>query len=421
MKGSEFDDYRMYMTTEGRSAVLVSQIYTVSVKWDSTLQFPHYKWCSAVIIGDTGAVAAYFAHSGLPESFLEGMFECRSILNHMKSLGCEKFVIGTDLNSQLPSEILNCTGTNCFHEPDQDHFERCNTMIRLLDDFDMFAANTSDYDNEPQFTRKVWRKDQQNEPRFYQIDFICLGNVFRSSLITTFNEKAVWRSDHYPVRAILDKVHKLKSWKSRVSYAGWKLKGDDRETFGSRFVDKMEVDVIKESFTIEQFQSCVEETADSFPYQTRSTEIRQMKAAPEEVRKARLERRSTEPGTIERKTANQKVRTVGKAWKATSAVSNGKKMKARSLCRQLHCRETDKMETDPEMWKEEIREHCTTKYFTADFDDAKTDDIIGELRKEGEEMDAAGSRTPDITISHFFWNEAAGLRARARPLFRFRS
>ena len=69
LKGSEFDDYRMYMTTGGRSAVLVPQLYAVSMKWDSTLQFLHYKWCSAVIIGDTGALAAYFAHSGLPESF----------------------------------------------------------------------------------------------------------------------------------------------------------------------------------------------------------------------------------------------------------------------------------------------------------------------------------------------------------------
>ena len=69
-------------------------------------------------------------------------------------------------------------------------------------------------------------------------------------------------------------------------------------------------------------------------------EIAQCKAAQEGVQKARLERRESNAGTLQRRQANNKVRTLERIWRAKVAVKQGK---AR---RKLRCRHTGKMETD---------------------------------------------------------------------------
>ena len=218
-------------------------------------------------MNDMGVISCYFAHRRLHDEFLAGVHECRVILNYMKSLGCEQFMLGCDANTQLPSEIMNCTGPNCLKEPEPEYFERATMIVNVVEDFGLFAANIFDSFMEAQFTRQAWGKPHDRTPRVYQIDYLCLSHVFRASVVEVFNKKQIWRSDHFPIRAVIKTTRRMNCWTSRKSYSGWKLNGTHtRAEFGQRFIENMGIDIEQETFTIADFQDNVAKTALFFPH-----------------------------------------------------------------------------------------------------------------------------------------------------------
>ena len=116
-------------------------------------------YASAVSLGWLGVVSCYFPNpkDGSNERFMVAMHECRRVLDKMKVKGCQTFVVGCDLNVQLPSSIGDLTGPACCTLPDGAD-NRVNMTLSLLDDFGLAAINT--FTDLPEFTRVDWKNKE---------------------------------------------------------------------------------------------------------------------------------------------------------------------------------------------------------------------------------------------------------------------
>ena len=122
----------------GWSCVCVPSELEPAITWVSSDDecFSSCIYASAVTFGWLGAASCYFPNpkDGSNERFMVAMHECRRVLDKMKAMGCQTFVVGCDLNVQLPSSIGDLTGSACCTLPDGAD-NRVNMTLSQLDDF----------------------------------------------------------------------------------------------------------------------------------------------------------------------------------------------------------------------------------------------------------------------------------------------
>ena len=162
MQHFEYHGWSLYGSQGVKAAVLLPTEIAGSVVWASCLdnEFEDLKRTVGVSLGQVGIVSAYLEHGNYKiEDFVATVCEIEKQLEKLKELGCRNLVLGCDLNNALPSGILRRTGHFVKDEPKEKHAARVDRFLKLLVDYEMYAANTfGDGDKSKSFTRVPWKK-----------------------------------------------------------------------------------------------------------------------------------------------------------------------------------------------------------------------------------------------------------------------
>ena len=88
------NDYTLFKPTKSFAGILLPSALDPTVTWASCWEesFSEFRWTSALALGQTGVLSAYFAHRKRHEEFLIGMDEARKSLEHLRSLGCTTLI-----------------------------------------------------------------------------------------------------------------------------------------------------------------------------------------------------------------------------------------------------------------------------------------------------------------------------------------
>ena len=110
--GVEEPSYHFVGRKGGLACVGIPSELEPAISWtsDTDVSFCDFTCAAAVSFqGKLGAVSCYFPCLKHQERFLVAVHECRQLLAKLKAMGCQKFVVGCDLNSQIPSNFSHHT------------------------------------------------------------------------------------------------------------------------------------------------------------------------------------------------------------------------------------------------------------------------------------------------------------------------
>ena len=189
----------------GKSCVLLPCDYEPSVTWCSSqvCEFAHFTFACCVVISGLAAISCYFPHKQHHDLFMVAMHEARCLLDKVRNMEVRTFVLGCNLNSQLPPNLYGCTGSTCYKSVSQDHLHRVDMAIALMQDFGLVVSNT--FGGNSSRTIISWKKIDVNDASSVfkcscQIDDLLASHAIATAPAVVFDSDRVWRSDRFPLR-----------------------------------------------------------------------------------------------------------------------------------------------------------------------------------------------------------------------------
>jgi exonuclease III len=153
-----------------------------------------------IILNEVGIVSTYLPDIEKSlESYICAVEQLHHLCSSLSSKGAKFFVIGGDMQVELPPDCDDMTGPCARGQPcSKQHWDRVNILLEFMRSFGLKAVNTWASDEKNFVTRVPWGKTRA-EGR--QLDYILATQSLQSS--SGVHVSSIFRSDHLAVWASL--------------------------------------------------------------------------------------------------------------------------------------------------------------------------------------------------------------------------